>query len=250
MDIDLTTLLRRESPASVRDVPWPGGLRALVLAPHPDDFDAVGVTLAFLRRSGAALDVAVVPTGRGVEDAYRPGLTLEGRADLREREQRASLHFFGLPGQRLRFLRLKIDAEGHPLDIPANRDAVTELVSRTAPHIVFLPHGNDTNKGHRVIYSLLRQVCLLSGRPPAALLNRDPKTVEMRTDLYMPFGQREADWKAELLRYHDSQHQRNLRTRGHGFDERVLAVNRRIARELSLDDEYAEAYEVEIFTAS
>ena len=66
----------------------------------------------------------------------------------------------------------------------------------------------------------------------------------------MPFGQREADWKAELLRYHDSQHQRNLRTRGHGFDERVLAVNRRIARELSLDDEYAEAYEVEIFTAS
>jgi hypothetical protein len=63
----------------------------------------------------------------------------------------------------------------------------------------------------------------------------------------MPFGQEEADWKAELLRFHDSQHQRNLHTRGHGFDDRILDVNRAIALELSLPCEYAEAFEIELY---
>jgi len=83
-----------------------------------------------------------------------------------------------------------------------------------------------------------------AGFPIAALLSRDPKTVSMRIDLYMPFGEREAEWKAELLRFHDSQHQRNLNTRGHGFDERILTTNRHIARELGIDAPYAEAFEL------
>jgi hypothetical protein len=49
-----------------------------------------------------------------------------------------------------------------------------------------------------------------------------------------------------MLRFHDSQHQRNLRTRGHGLDDRILEVNRSVARELSLAHEYAEAFEVEL----
>ena len=68
----------------------------------------------------------------------------------------------------------------------------------------------------------------------------------MRADFYMPFGPDQANWKAELLRFHDSQHQRNLRTRGHGFDDRILEVNKKIARELSLEEEYAEAFELEL----
>ena len=32
--------------------------------------------------------------------------------------------------------------------------------------------------------------------------------------------------KAELLRFHRTQHERNLQTRQHGFDERILRVNR------------------------
>jgi hypothetical protein len=46
-----------------------------------------------------------------------------------------------------------------------------------------------------------------------------------------------------LLRLHRSQHQRNLNTRGQGFDERVLIVNRRTGR--GLNAEYAEAFELE-----
>jgi len=40
----------------------------------------------------------------GIEDSYRPGLTLSGKADLREQEQRRSLQFFGLPWDALTFL--------------------------------------------------------------------------------------------------------------------------------------------------
>jgi len=98
--------------------------------------------------------------------------------------------------------------------------------------------------GHIVVNSLMK-IC---AKPISVdSTNRDPKTIEMHTDLYMPFGQEEAEWKGELLRFHDSQHQRNLRTRGHGFDERILAVNREIARDLALAHEYAEAFEVELY---
>ena len=67
----------------------------------------------------------------------------------------------------------------------------------------------------------------------------------MRVDAYMPFGEEEAQWKAQLLRIHDSQHQRNLRSRGYGFDERILQGNRASARELGLKEEYAEVFEVQ-----
>jgi LmbE family N-acetylglucosaminyl deacetylase len=48
----------------------------LALAPHPDDFDAIGVTLKHIRRNGNPIEVGVVRTGSGVEDSYRPDLTL------------------------------------------------------------------------------------------------------------------------------------------------------------------------------
>jgi len=75
----------------------------------------------------------------------------------------------------------------------------------------------------------------------------DPKTIRLRTDIYLPFGEEAAGWKASLLRCHRSQQQRNLNTRGHGFDERILQVNRRIAQDLGLAELYAEAFELECF---
>jgi hypothetical protein len=67
----------------------------------------------------------------------------------------------------------------------------------------------------------------------------------MRTDLYMPFDAAAASWKADMLRLHRSQHERNLNTRGQGFDERVLAVNRQAG--LDLNAAYAEVFELERF---
>jgi LmbE family N-acetylglucosaminyl deacetylase len=247
MDRDLRTLVPEGAPSTIPGLSLSDTWRLLVLAPHPDDFDEIGVTLRFLSRNGNSIDIGVVRTGSGVEDSYRPGLTLADKADLREREQRRSLQFFGLAENCLTFLPLANDAEDQLVESPENCVVLEAFVMEKVPDIVFLPHGNDTNSGHRVMYSLFRQVAERSGRTLAAFLNRDPKTIKMRTDLYMPFGQEETNWKAELLRFHDSQHQRNLRTRGRGLDDRILNENRVIARELSLDYEYAEAYQIELY---
>jgi len=78
-------------------------------------------------------------------------------------------------------------------------------------------------------------------------LIHDPKTIQMRHDLYTVFGEDEAEWKGQLLRFHQSQHQRNLRTRQYGFDERILKVNRQIARELQASASYAEGFELKLY---
>jgi len=247
MDKDFSIPTSDGGPRDVSQLALPSSLRILVLAPHPDDFDAIAVTLQFLSRNGNPIAAGVALTGSGVEDDYLPGLTRADRTALREQEQRRSLQFFGLPDNCLTFLSLSNDEGDQPKDCPENFAALQALVAEKTPDVVFLPHGNDTNSGHRVMYSLLVKIAQRSDRMLTALLNRDPKTIDMRIHLYMPFGQEEAVWKAEMLRFHDSQHQRNLRSRGHGFDDRILALNRAIAQELSLARKYAEAFELASF---
>jgi len=47
------------------------------------------------------------------------------------------------------------------------------------------------------------------------------------------------------LRLHASQHARNLNTRGLGFDERVLAMNRESAELVDCEQPYAECFELQ-----
>ncbi len=244
---NLQTLWRQAYPQAIREGLIPNDLRLLVVGPHPDDFDAIGVTLKFLAENGNPLHVAVIRTGSGVEDAYMPGSSLAQKTDLRDEEQRNSARFFGLPEPSLSLLSLKKDAQDQLQEEAENFHVLMEVVADKRPDAIFLPHGNDTNNGHRVTCALIRQVAARLGRPVVLFLNRDTKTVGMRTDLYMPFGAEMALWKAELLRFHDTQQQRNLATRGHGFDERVLALNAQIARELNIDAPYAEAFELEFY---
>ncbi len=243
----MTTLQSGNHPLSIRDGCICKTQKLLVAAPHPDDFDAIGATLKYLSGNGNPLEVIVACTGSGVEDSYRPGMTLADKTQLREYEQRNSARFFGLPGDRLTFLHLKNDEDDQTLDTAENLITLEKIILQKKPDVIFLPHWNDTNAGHRSIYSLVRQFALRSRLPLTLLLIRDPKTISMRTDLYLPFGEAEAAWKAELLRFHDSQQQRNLNTRRHGFDERILSHNRQIARELSLAEPYAEAFELEAY---
>lgn len=248
-DMDLATLLStNSSPRAFHGLSLSSDLKVLVLAPHPDDFDVIAVTMKQFLDNGNAIHVAVARAGSGVDDDYRAGLTFTQKADLCEKEQRKSLRLFGLPESCITFISLSNDAKAEQsLDSPENAATIFAIVEREAPDIVFLPHGNDTNKRHRAVYSLFNKAARRLEKPLAAFLIRDPKTIEMRIDIYTPFGQEEADWKGRLLRCHDSQQQRNLRTRGYGFDERILNVNRGIASDLSLAHEYAEAFEVELY---
>jgi LmbE family N-acetylglucosaminyl deacetylase len=221
-------------------------LSIAVLAPHPDDFDAIAVTLRHFHARGDVLHLAVLTTGAsGVEQGYAGATTDQAKGALREQEQLASCAFFGLPPERISFLRLPPDAGGNPELNEGNYATVRDWLLPRKPQLVFMPHGNDSNVTHQRTYALFRHVAEQEQLALWAVLNQDAKTKLMRHDLYTPFDAGTSSWKAELLRLHASQHQRNLNTRGHGFDERVLAVNRNTAKSLGLSSEYAEAFELE-----
>ena len=235
-----------DRPVQLHSLEFPKDLVVLVLAPHPDDFDEIGVTLRYFRHNGNPIYVDVLSSSAsGVEDSFCTPPTLERKAAVRENEQRESCRFFGLPESHLTFLRLPEDAEGHLTESPEAVEQIRESVVSMAPDFVFLPHGNDSNLGHQRAYSMFRKVACEAGYPITALLAKDPKTIGMRHDLYTVFGPEEAEWKAELLRFHESQQQRNLNTRGYGFDERILRVNRENACDLSKDDMFAEVFEIQ-----
>jgi LmbE family N-acetylglucosaminyl deacetylase len=241
-------LFQTEQPLFLHSLCFPKDLRILVLAPHPDDFDAIGVTMRFFRENGNPIHVVVLSSGAsGVEDSFCSPLTWERKTEIREDEQRQSCRFFGLPDANLTFLRLQEDAQGHLLESDENLERLREYLLTIQPNFIFLPHGNDTNVGHQRTHSMFRKIATNTELVVTAFLIRDPKTITMRNDLYTVFGAEEAAWKARLLRFHQSQHQRNLNTRGHGFDDRILNLNRDIARKFLDSELYAEAFELEFW---
>ncbi len=237
MGIDLAILFCGRPPLSLGALQIPPGLRLVVLAPHPDDFDAIGASMRFFRDNGNRIDLAVVTSGAsGVEDGFGGAMTMRAKAALREIEQQASCRLFGLSESQLTFLRLSEDENGHPASSHANLQCVRSYLAAQKPDLVFLPHWHDLNEGHRRTYELFRQSVEEKKLSLVACLNQDPKTVAMRHDLYFAFGPEIAAWKGELLRTHRSQQQRNLNLRGHGFDERILRVNQQIAAALGLNE--------------
>jgi len=245
----LAAFLDRPRPFRV-DESEPGpGLRLLVLAPHPDDFDAAGVTLRHFHGRGCPLRLLVLSSSaNGVEDSFCVPPTPEVKAACREEEQRRSLAFFGLAESAAGFLRLPVgrpEDGGYLLDRPASFEAVQAEALAFSPDLVLLPHGNDTNPDHRLAFRWWRRLAEGTSRPMAALLIRDPKTIDSRDDAFFPFDEETAAWKAELLRFHRSQQERNLHRRAYGFDARILGVNRASAARLGLTQPYAEAFEVD-----
>lgn len=235
-------------PLSLEALDLPADGRLAVLAPHPDDFDAIAVTLQHFARLGWAIELAVLTTGAsGVEDGYRGACSAQDKAAVREVEQRASCAAFGLPPENLHFLRLEEDERGHQCEDAANLERLARFLAMAAPHCVFMPHGEDSNTAHRRTWSMFESIARRDELPVWAWLNRDAKTLSMREDVYTLFGADEAEWKARLLRLHDSQQTRNLRTRGAGFDTRVLEVNRAAAREAGFDGVLAEVFELRRF---
>ena len=240
------TQAQGRGPVSFDTLALPRDLSVLVLAPHPDDFDAIAITLHRLHTQGARLHLAVCTTGAsGVEPGFAGAQTDEAKGAVRELEQAASCAFFGLPAAQLEFLRLPSDEGGNPRLDESNHATVQRLLAQHQPQCVFLPHGNDSNVTHQRTYALIAAVAQQMRYPLWAWLNQDAKTLAMRQDLYTPFDENAARWKAELLRFHASQHQRNLNTRGHGFDARVLRINQQSATAVLATQPYAEVFELQ-----
>ncbi len=237
-----------EGPHSLAELSPPPALRLLVLAPHPDDFDEVAVTMRYFFEAAADITVAVLTGGAsGVLDSFVTPATDRRKIDVRETEQAEALRFFGLPPDNVVFLRLPVSDDGElRLDTDA-RDALAALFHGIEPDIVMLPHGDDINAGHRRTFATFREMARTASKHVLALYQRDPKTIDMRVDAYLPFDESDSQWKRQMLRFHRSQQVRNLKQRGSGLDDRILELNARIAAGLRIDASYAEGFEVELF---
>jgi LmbE family N-acetylglucosaminyl deacetylase len=238
----------RRSPVLLHSLQVSKELGILVLAPHPDDFDEIAITMRFFRDNGNPIYVAVLSSGAsGVEDRFCSPPTRKAKGEIREKEQRNSCHFFGLSESYLGFLRLEEDHAGNIVLNDANVQRVRDHFLTIRPDFVFLPHGSDTNIDHQRAYAMFRRIATEADYSITVFLNRDPKTISMRHDVYTVFGEKDAEWKGRLIRFHESQQQRNLNTRNHGLDERILRLNRGVAKENLQLDMYAEAFEIEFF---
>jgi len=92
-----------------------GGI-AHVLAPHPDDFDAIAVTLRFLQRLQWRIVLSVMTGGEnGVADDYEGAASRVDKRELRRQEQRDSCTAFGLDLLDLNFLELDHDGASYVL---------------------------------------------------------------------------------------------------------------------------------------
>ncbi len=241
------------------------------LGPHPDDPDAVAVTLHLFAISGCRVSYVITCLSpQGVTDSYalqaarKSGKEIENNLDafkreLRRQEQITSASLADFAGGFLQFHTLEEDEKGRLVDSPANARAYAELLASLDPDIVLMPYGEDTNSDHVLNWNFFHQsarhIARKRGKPILGLYNRDPKTVRINEQLAVPFGRELAEWKSRLLRTHRSQHERNIEQRGYGFDQRILEVNReawksiknRAASGWPENFLYAETFQVECF---
>jgi len=239
-----TEMLSRRRPVELSAITIPKNLRVAVTAPHPDDFDAIAVTMRLLHANGNIIDLAVLTSGTsGVDDGFAGAHTSEAKTRIREDEQRASCQLFGLDPSHLQFLRLTY-SDDHQRLIGDGGALADGFIKQVSPDLIFLPHGNDTNRTHQRTHALITGIVKKEKLTTLLFLNEDPKTQSIRRDVIVQFGEAEAEWKARLLRLHTSQHERTMRIRGHGLDERILSTNRLTAGALGLGDEYSEAFEL------
>jgi LmbE family N-acetylglucosaminyl deacetylase len=244
----LGSIAPSQTPRNLAELSLPPRARILFLAPHPDDFDSVAVTLKRFFDNGNDVRLAVLTGGAaGVLDSFVTPPTGERKDAVREEEQKNALRFFGLPAGSATFPRLPVADDGELLVDDECRAAVAAILRDIAPDIAFVPHGEDTNNGHRRACSLFRALAATTTKPLLAFYHRDPKTIRIRIDVYTAFGHPEAEWKREMLRFHRSQHTRNLQTRGSGFDDRILRVNETLAGELGVAEQFAEGFQLELF---
>lgn len=238
---DLLAAKAQGLPLTLPEAPLAGRGRALALAPHPDDPDAIAVTLRLLRDGGWDVYWTVLnDSWLGVLDDF-VGPDKAAKCAARVEEQRASAHLFGLPEDHLAFLHLPEGEDGDILDTPENFARVSAALHAVRPDLVLCPYGEDTNADHRLVARWCAAWARDAGYPVVALANEDPKSLDFRPDLAITFGAVTAAWKAQMLECHRSQSTRNMAQRGITMAQRILELNRE-------GDHYAERFQVKVWS--
>lgn len=234
----------RHQPEPFRSLGIKPDQTIVVMAPHPDDFDAIAITLKGLFEQGNKISLGVLTSGAsGVEDSFCSTPSHENKNSIREAEQLESCKLFGLDNKHITFVRLDEDESGAPLENMYNQLRINAYLAARKPDFIFMPHGNDTNSGHQRCQRMIEKARKELYFKTRLVLNRDIKTVSMEPHFYTGFNQLEAEWKAKLLLCHKSQHQRNMNTRNYGFDDRILEFNRQSAQDVNIPFEFAELFE-------
>lgn len=80
------------------------------------------------------------------------------------------------------FARLPVADDRELLVDDDCRRAVAHVLGGLAPDLVILPHGEDTNGGHRRAWELFRELAATTTKPLLALYHKDRKTIRIRID--------------------------------------------------------------------
>lgn len=127
--------------------------KILVFAPHPDD-EVIGCGGSLLKKIAAGCEVTVVYMTSG-----------EGTAPASQRETEAarSCHFMGVSTHI--FLR---EPDGFLQRTPQVTEAVTAILKKENPHIVYVPHQHEKNADHAATHSIVHH-CLFQANPEMVL---------------------------------------------------------------------------------
>ena len=133
-----------------------GRIRAIVVAPHPDD-DVLGCggTVALAAERGLAIRVLYVTDG-AASHTGSAGYPPQRLRDVREIEARAGLAALGVAGECARFLRWPDGTVPHPADpksLPLT-EAIAEELGQSGTLVLF-PWRRDPHPDHRAVAALV-----------------------------------------------------------------------------------------------
>jgi LmbE family N-acetylglucosaminyl deacetylase len=132
----------------------------LVVAPHPDDESiGCGGAICLHRQRGESVSVAFLTSGeRGIKDVAPDRV----RA-IREAEAEEAGAVLGL--EAVHFLRLP--DLGLSENVGAGAGRLAEVLARTCPGLIYLPHPDDAHPDHAAALPLVR-AALAQAFPPGA----------------------------------------------------------------------------------
>lgn len=212
--------------------------KVLVLAPHPDD-DCFGVggTLAKLSGSGASITIAYLCDGSGGVDSESPQKKDQVLIEIRKKEAKKAGDILKIEEQLFFGYR-----DGGLASGTAAVKAVSDLIKRVQPDIIFLPSFLDNHPDHRATNEILINALsnLKQENTISSLLRSDPQIWAYEVWTPIPANRivvinHEIELKQKSMEAHVSQ----LRSRA--YDKAVLGLNQYRA-EINNQSGFAEAF--------